>query len=523
MGIWVYYFMLKLGLFWAGSMSLDMPLNLLFALFVGFPLTRHSSCLIRRALSIPMGIALFYHDTFFPTPERLIELMPNLRGFSAGYLAELLTRLINPEYLLHGILGIVILLIAGRWLRLATWVIVGILALPTLKETVNRVEAEANPVSPKACADGKSTESTQKPVRLGEADLDATLSGFYQNESQRKVVFEQRLQGNALPFDIVFLHICSLAWDDIDALERESLFKPFDLVFNHFNSAASYSGPAAIRLLRSNCGQLPHKQLFSAPKEGCFLFDGLALEGFESQFVMNHDGHFGGFLENVRSRNEGGLNVAPSGFFGASSMLKSFDGTPIYSDFDVLSGWWNKRMASATPHVALYYNTISLHDGNIVKGHESESSTRTFPLRMHRLMDDIHQFIDLLDRSGRPVMIVMVSEHGAAIHGDKVQIQGMRELPSPAITQVPLAIRLVGLPTLKPGHQIISDRMISYLGMADLIRQLLHPAATGFSLEEMAAQLLETPLVSSNEDTTVMKVQDRFYLKEGANAWKDYR
>ena len=59
--------------------------------------------------------------------------------------------------------------------------------------------------------------------------------------------------------------------------------------------------------------------------------------------------------------------------------------------------------------------------------------------------------------------------------------------------------------------------------MADLIRQLLHPAATGFSLEEMAAQLLETPLVSSNEDTTVMKVQDRFYLKEGANAWKDYR
>jgi hypothetical protein len=211
------------------------------------------------------------------------------------------------------------------------------------------------------------------------------------------------------------------------------------------------------------------------------------------------------------------------GQFGASSELKSFDGTPIFNDFDVLSGWWSKRMLQPGPKVALYYNTISLHDGNVLKGHESESSTRTYPQRMHRIMDDIGRFADLIDRSGQPVLLVLVSEHGGAIHGDHLQIQGMREIPSPQITKVPLAIKFLGLPNLKPQEKIFSDRNISYLGMADFLRQLLNPSDDHATVLDHVNHVLETDFVSANEDTTVMRHGSQYMLKEGSNPWKDYQ
>jgi len=49
----------------------------------------------------------------------------------------------------------------------------------------------------------------------------------------------------------------------------------FGLLLTHFNTAASYSGPAAIRLLRGSCGQTPHRRLYDAADPGCLLIDGL--------------------------------------------------------------------------------------------------------------------------------------------------------------------------------------------------------------------------------------------------------
>jgi hypothetical protein len=63
------------------------------------------------------------------------------------------------------------------------------------------------------------------------------------------------------------INICSLSWADVDAagLMSHPLWSHFDIQFKDFNSATSYSGPAAIRLLRASCGQTSHKTCISQP------------------------------------------------------------------------------------------------------------------------------------------------------------------------------------------------------------------------------------------------------------------
>ncbi len=65
-----------------------------------------------------------------------------------------------------------------------------------------------------------------------------------------------RFRTDAQPFDVLIINICSLSWSDIEAvgLMDHPLWKHFDLLFKNFNSATSYSGPAAARLLRASCG-----------------------------------------------------------------------------------------------------------------------------------------------------------------------------------------------------------------------------------------------------------------------------
>ena len=62
------------------------------------------------------------------------------------------------------------------------------------------------------------------------------------------------------------LSVCSLSWDDLDEVRQRDapLLQRFDIVFRQFNSAASYSGPALLRLLRANCGQTAQAALYQA-------------------------------------------------------------------------------------------------------------------------------------------------------------------------------------------------------------------------------------------------------------------
>ncbi|MGM3367036.1 cellulose biosynthesis protein BcsG, partial [Escherichia coli] len=83
----------------------------------------------------------------------------------------------------------------------------------------------------------------------------------------------------------IILNICSLAWSDLDevGLRQNNLLDHMDVVFDDFNSATAYSGPAAIRLLRASCGQTSHTALFDPVPAECQLFSNLQRLGFQSE------------------------------------------------------------------------------------------------------------------------------------------------------------------------------------------------------------------------------------------------
>src|SRR5207247_4595080 len=116
---------------------------------------------------------------------------------------------------------------------------------------------------------------------------------------------------SAPPFDVIFLHVCSLSWDDVKAmgLENHPLWQRFDIVMTRFNSAASYSGPAAIRINRATCGQSSHTDLYSPAPANCYLMSSLQQASFDPQILLNHDGHFDDFLKTVQA--QGAANQTP--------------------------------------------------------------------------------------------------------------------------------------------------------------------------------------------------------------------
>jgi hypothetical protein len=72
---------------------------------------------------------------------------------------------------------------------------------------------------------------------------------------------------------VIFIHVCSLSWDDLEAtgLAQHPLLSGFDILLKRFNSVSTYSGPAAIRLLRAPCGQPRHVALWTPAPAQCLL------------------------------------------------------------------------------------------------------------------------------------------------------------------------------------------------------------------------------------------------------------
>jgi cellulose synthase operon protein YhjU len=307
----------------------------------------------------------------------------------------------------------------------------------------------------------------------------------------------------------------------LQALERgaDPLLERFNLVLTHFNSAASYSGPAAIRLLRGNCGQPTHKQLYEEAAQECLVLDGLQNAGFEPQWVMNHDGHFGDFFGDVRVR--GGVTQPLQDPSGARIAQRAFDDSPIYDDYSMLSRWSQQRQASQSSHSALYYNTISLHDGNRVEGGKDSS----FAARLTQFSSDIRRFLDDVASSGRHTIVLFIPEHGAALRGDRRQISGLREIPTSGITRVPVGIALLNA-NFAPGQgQQRIESPLSYLGVNELLARFIadNPfAKSELSLSAYTQNLPQTEAVSENDGTVMMQIGEQYMMRTPDGAWSSW-
>ncbi|MDW5377123.1 cellulose biosynthesis protein BcsG [Halomonas sp. HP20-15] len=528
LGLWNLYFIVKLALYWRGAIDFDALANLVFAAFLLVPLPPLWLHRLRHVAAIPVGVVLFYHDAWLPPFERLLAQSSQVGAMSPVYLLDLAGRIVNWEWL-----GVLFVLAVGYgfiapWIRVSVPVVLGLvwLAVAPLLPVAGPVPQEsalaALPSAPsRGLADVvQADEPAPAPTEeASDAVLDRRLEAFYAAERQRRTQFAARPAG-AAPFDLLVINICSLSWDDmaVAGLTDHPLFDYLDAVFDNFNSATSYSGPAGIRLLQASCGQRPHGALYGDVPRECHLFENLAELGFAQNLVLNHDGQFDGYLKELQQ--EGGLDVPKLPMNGLAPVMTAFDDSPVYADGATLERWAAQDTAGAPS--ATFYNTVSLHDGNRYVGQRGFADYRQ---RLVTLFDDLLTFLQRLDQEGRRVAVLIVPEHGAARRGDKMQFPGMREIPNPTMTHVPVGLKLTGMAQPRQGEPLRVSEPTSYLAVSELVSRLV--ASDMFGAERvdwpgLLSGLPSTAPVSENEAVVVMPYQGVPYVRLKGDGWMPY-
>lgn len=509
LGLWNLYFIIKFALVWTGYLNFQVLPNVVFAAALLLPLRHRHLRLLRTVIAVPVGVALLYQDTWLPPFSRLLA-QPGVLDFTGAYLLDLVSRFIDLNLCALLCVLVVVYAFVRHWLRLTTVSVLGLAWLAS---------ANVLAMHPSAAPAQAATPGAPAVASAGEPDnatLESYLQKFYSTEATRQVEFKPSTSP-AQPFDLLLINICSMAWDDLETvgLRDNTLFQQMDVVFDNFNSATSYSGPAAIRLLRASCGQTPHSKLYGTAPEQCLLMDDLKKLGFADEVMLNHTGQFEGFLDEVRS--QGALPPPAISTSNLPRALVGFDGTPILRDGQVLSSWWKHRMDEKGDRVALFYNTTTLHDGNRALTADGGTKSADYKPRAQGLIDDLNGFIAQLQASGRRVVVVIVPEHGAALHGDRMQISGMREIPSPSITHVPVGIKLVNMGSTSATAPIHVTAPSSFLALSEIISRLYtaQPQGEGLapSWQALLTDLPQTAAVSENAGTVVVDYAGKPYVR----------
>lgn len=120
---WNLYFLVKFGLLWAGYLNFHPMMNLVFMAFLIFPLPNSRLHRWRNWIAIPLGFALFWHDTWLPGPESIMSQGSQIAGFSADYIWDLVTRFINWQMVGAFFVLVVAWLFLNQWIRITVFVV----------------------------------------------------------------------------------------------------------------------------------------------------------------------------------------------------------------------------------------------------------------------------------------------------------------------------------------------------------------------------------------------------------------
>ncbi|HDU7919066.1 MULTISPECIES: cellulose biosynthesis protein BcsG [Serratia] len=530
LGGWNLYFLAKFALLWFGYLNFHALPNLVFMAFLLMPIPSQRLHRWRHYLAIPIGIALFYHDTWLPGINSILSQGSQLAGFSAQYLLELINRFINWQMIGAAFVLFIAYLFVAQWVRVTVFTVAALAWLNIVN--IAGPAVSLLPATSTAAAGGANTPATSAPA-AGDAapadslpptsaNLTAYLNQFYEREKGRATAFPATLPADAQPFDLLVINICSLAWADMEAvnLQNHPLWSKLDIMFDSFNSATAYSGPAAIRLLRASCGQLSHHDLYQPVNQQCYLFDNLAKLGFKEQLMLDHSGVFGNFLKELRE--QGGMQAPLMSQAGVGNELTSFDGEPIYNDLELLTRWLDQQQKGGDGRTATFFNVIPLHDGNRFVG---SNKSADYQPRAQKLFDQLNTFLDQLEKSGRKVVVVIVPEHGAALVGDKMQMSGLRDIPSPNITHTPVGIKLVGMKAPHQGSPLQIKTPSSYLALSELVSRLVDGkvfSESSVDWQALTQGLPQTPVISENDNAIVMQYQGKPYIRLNGGDWVPY-
>lgn len=503
MGLWNFYFLTKLYMYYGGYLRWDIVYNLLFAAFLLIPMPAkfrfyRAASFLKSFVSVILGLFLLWHDTWFPPPLEALAFIKQQGIPSKEYILSFLLGYYKPKVML--VIGSILVSfrVLNKFIKLTPFVV--ILLLLTIPFT-----------------------GLGQPKK---EDIGKYVEDFFDSESPRLVHFKKPKTGNP-DFDIVILHICSLAWDDLReiGMEDNPFFKQFNYLFTNFNTATTYSGPAVMRILQANCGQARHAAMYrhDVPK-GCFLFESLSTVGFEPFLAMNHDGVYGNFAMEIRKY--GHFLTTPVNQKAVPIQQYMFDGSPVYDDYVMLEKWWNIRLASKSPSAALFYNTVSLHDGVHWAGEPGwwkRDRKEQYIERVSKFLKDMTRFLNLLTSSGRNVIVVFVPEHGMALRGSVLQSAGLRDIPLPEITRVPMGIKFIGERFNKePVKQIVIGKPVSYLALSFQLSSFIENSP--FKSDIVASrQVIDsipiTDFVSENMGMQLVRMGEAYYLYGSDKKW----
>lgn len=517
--IWNFFVLLEIALYLFGTIRLDLSLNLLFLLFVLLPtpklLAAYRSFIISRfAITLMLAVLLLWHQSWLPTPTQVVSLI-GLYGLpSSDYMFNFLQGIFTMSTLLS------LSLIAIASFLLSRKRLVNLTVLPLALMVAPLVSAQFFDTGESYTLAGIATAEAaeMEPARY--------LNAFYEAEANRKIVFGEPLEGQE-PFDIVVLHVCSLSWDDmkeIDLNYDSPFFSQFDYMFTNFNTATGYSTPAVRRLLQANCGQQTHKAVHDdSPPEACLLFNSLDSNGFDTYVGMSHDGDYGNFLNTIEELAPKETTVIP--IKGLQQQAIFFDGeTPLVNDYDALKSWLETREASGAERAALYYNSVLLHAGIRWVGEKrSRKDKSQFTDVTLALLADTQAFIDDLKASGRNTVLVFVPEHGRALEGTRIQPADVRDIPLPAITKVPVGVKLIG-PKFNGGEvqQKLVSKPTSYLAVSWLLSRFVENSPFGEnapSADALAFQIPRTEFVAEHEGRVVMEMEGKLLYRDTNGEW----
>jgi cellulose synthase operon protein YhjU len=496
--LWAFYFAVKLWLHFTGVIRIHFWPNLLL-LVLAMPFGRATTAprrwrTLRQVAAVLLGACLLWYDSYLPPFTYALRFAINNVGIlSSGFLLEFARGFAaTPVFL------IVVILCAGLFLfaakqRLHPRPLVFLALLIVFTQAMRE----------------PSTEVASAAAR------------FYARENGRLVAFPK--DPSSSPFDIVIIHICSLSWDDLEVAGQAHprLLEGANILFTDFNSATSYSTPAALRLLRAPCGQLEHAGLYDPWPANCDLVDQLRDAGYRTYAAFNTDPDYYGMSADLRRL--AGLDV-PISIAGLPEQMLSFDDHPVYKNAPELQRWLRARQKDGAPRAMLFYNTISLHGG----GHENQPGWWKVPRvafytkALNELGEDVQGFEKDLAAGGRSAMVIIVAEHGAALSGSAIEAADLRDIPLPRITKVPVAVRFVGPLFAQALSGLLVKQPSSYLALARMLANLLADpslASDKTKLQQMLEGLPQTDFVSETQRWKVFRFSGRYYLYGKDKTW----
>lgn len=502
MGLWSFYFLGKLYLYMRGHICFNFILNSLFAIFIILPLPKIPSVhkylkVAKFSLGLIFAFILLWYDSWLPPFFHSVKLLMETEGIAAGYIFHFITNTVLSWETAVLILILIICILLRNRIKLAPVVFILMLIVPLLEW-------------------GKTNKE----------DLGTYLEAFYRSESKRIIHFEQP-KTSAPDFDILIFHICSLSWDDLGTIGMEDypFLKQFNYLFTKFNTVSSYTNPSIIRLLRTNCGQQSHGALYQdAPKE-CFLLERLRALDYETYSAVDNDAppssHF------VYDMIHYALTDPPLDFKDIPVLQYDFDNTPIHDDLALFKKWWALRQKSMAKRAVLYFDITTLHTGAHwinEKDWWKRDQNSHYKESLSYLSGIFETIFHELTSSGRNFVIVFVTEHGAALRGNKLQAPQLRDIPLPQITLVPVGIKLIGKghPSI-PEHQEIISKPTSYLALSYMLSHFIKEPPFGdgpLPSQKILDDIPETNFVSETKEATVIKIGEDYFLYGKEKKWR---